>query len=46
MEPWVTIGVGLGSAILAALATGAVEIYLSIKDRRLGRKVAAMAGAR
>lgn len=43
MDAWLTVGVGLGSALLGALAAGAVQVALSVKDRRRRRKVAAMA---
>jgi hypothetical protein len=42
VDAWLTIGVGLGSALLGALATGGVQAALSVRDGRLRRRVAAM----
>lgn len=42
MDAWLTVGVGLGSALLGALAAGGVQVVLSVRDRRLRRRVAAM----
>jgi hypothetical protein len=42
VDALLTVGVGLGAALLAALATGGVELAISVRDRRLRRRVAAM----
>jgi hypothetical protein len=42
VDPWLTIGVGLGSALLGALFAGGVQVALSVREGRLRRRVAAM----
>ena len=43
MDAWATVAVGLGSALLGALAAGGVQAALAVWDHRTRRKVAARA---